>query len=119
MSERLGLGSATGVNFLPQSTEFPPHKLTESLCVNNSFSSLASLAGNDSVAGENKGCWFCENSERKKGCWFCENSEREKGCWFCENSERKKYTGFVRTLREKVVGFYCVVICTILNFVQN
>ena len=95
MSERLGLGSATGVNFLPQSTEFPPHKLTESLCVNNSFSSLASLAGNDSVAGENKGCWFCENSERKK------------------------YTGFVRTLREKVVGFYCVVICTILNFVQN
>ena len=32
---------------------------------------------------------------------------------------RTKVVGFVRTLREKVVGFYCVVICTILNFVQN
>lgn len=52
MASRMGLGTATGLSFLPQNTTFAPHTLTESLCVNNSFSSLASLAGNDSVAGD-------------------------------------------------------------------
>ena len=106
MSERLGLGSATGVSFLPQSTEFPPHKLTESLCVNNSFSSLASLAGNDSVAGENKGCWFYENSVRTKVVGFV-------------RTVREKITGFVRTLREKGSWFLLYCLLHHLNFVQN
>ncbi|XP_070175138.1 acyl-CoA-binding domain-containing protein 5-like isoform X3 [Littorina saxatilis] len=52
MNERLGLGSPTGLSFLPQTTEFPPRQITESLHVNNSFSSLAGLAGNDSDAGD-------------------------------------------------------------------